>query len=140
MGTCIVKQRLYSVNNDTFEYYKLEGKYVSKIVDVYDGDTCTVVIYNKGNFEKHKLRLKGIDTPELKPKKNIPNRDLEISKANAAKNELVSLTLNKIVTLDLFGYDKYGRLLGDIYINNKNINLHMIDEKFAKAYDGGSKT
>ena len=139
MGNLILSCRLTYFDNNNIDLYKLSGEYLSKVVDVYDGDTVTVVLYNKGGFEKHKLRLKGIDTPELKPNKNIENRDDIITKANQAKDFLTNLILNKIVKLKLDGYDKYGRLLGNIEYNQININNLMITENYAKSYDGGKK-
>ena len=97
MGNTILGCRLSYFNNSNIELYKLKGIYLSKVVDVYDGDTITVVLYNKGDFEKHKLRLNGIDTPELKPKKDIENREDEIEKAKDAKEFLSNQILNKIV-------------------------------------------
>tara|TARA_X000000950_G_scaffold238781_1_gene290994 strand:- start:15 stop:437 length:423 start_codon:yes stop_codon:yes gene_type:complete len=139
MGNTILGCRLSYFNNSNIELYKLKGIYLSKVVDVYDGDTVTVVLYNKGDFEKHKLRLNGIDTPELKPKKDIENREDEIEKAKDAKEFLSNQILNKIVNLNLIGYDKYGRLLGNIIYNNIDINKLMITNGYAKSYDGGKK-
>ena len=85
---------LYRKTNET-PLYKLTGNYKAKIVDVYDGDTVTIIIFNKLGFEKHKLRLYGIDTPEMKPPLSDPNRDKVKEKAIASKNKLSELILKK---------------------------------------------
>ena len=63
----------------------LEGYFsVAKVVSVYDGDTCRVVIPFKGEFYKWNVRLDGYDTPEMRPSRSKPNRDVEIAAAKAA--------------------------------------------------------
>lgn len=123
--------------------YKLEGYFNCKVVDVYDGDTVTIVLFNKLSFEKHKLRMYGYDSPEMKPKRDLPNRDQEISKAKQAKKYLSDLVLNKILKFESMGYDKYGRLLGKLYIVNncskQEINQLMIDLGHGYPYYGGTK-
>lgn len=86
-----------------------------------------------------RLRLLGIDTPELKPLKSIPNREEHIKKANEAKNFLSQQILDKIVTIEFKENDKYGRPLGSIYLNNINLNNLMIEKGYAKKYSGGTK-
>ncbi len=105
----------------------IENKYlVNKIVD---GDT----IYLNKNDEIIKVRLIGINTPEtVDPRKSVECYGIE------AKNYLSSLLSNKWVdmetdpTQDL--YDRYGRLLGYVWIDGKNINLEMIQQGYAYEY------
>ena len=66
-----------SCQTNKLELYSLQGNFRAKVVDVYDGDTITIVIFNKFSFEKHKLRMYGYDSPEMKPKLNKENRDIE---------------------------------------------------------------
>ncbi len=143
MGNCFCTSCILQFKSNKLPLYKLSGSFKAKVVDVYDGDTITVVLINKCGFEKHKLRLYGIDTPEMKPSRNDPNRNEIKEKAILAKNKLIELILNKIVLLDLIGYDKYGRLLGTIFLKNYcskvNINKYMIDNNYAKEYYGGTK-
>lgn len=123
--------------------YKLKGNFRCKVVDVYDGDTVTIVLYNKLGYEKHKLRMYGYDSPEMKPRLNSPNREEEIKKAKDAKQYLSNLVLNKIVKFESMGYDKYGRLLGKLYLLNlcseQELNQLMIDLGHGYPYFGGTK-
>lgn len=134
---CLITQ-----TND-LELYSLKGNFRAKVVDVYDGDTITIVIFNKFGFEKHKLRMYGYDSPEMKPKLNIENRENIINKAKQAKEFLSNLILNKIVEFESMGFDKYGRLLGKIFITNycsrQDVNKLMLDSDFGYAYFGGTK-
>ena len=38
-----------------------------------------------------------------------------------------------------YGSGKYGRVLGELYINDVNINELMVDEGHAVKYDGGKR-
>ena len=115
-------------------------------MSVYSFISKDQIDYNSGsnsNFDINlfeiRTRLFGIDTPELKPLKNIPNREEHINKAIKAKNFLLNLIENKVVKVEFSANDKYGRPLSTIFYNNQNINNLMIEKGFAKNYDGGSK-
>jgi micrococcal nuclease len=110
-----------------------------KVVDVYDGDTCTIVFKFRGVYNKYKLRLSGIDAPEMKPLRSKERREIEIQKAHAARDQLAARILNKVVKVVFEHEDKYGRLLGTIYLKKENICEWMIENKLAVSYDGGKK-
>lgn len=158
-----------TLSTDTLEYGKFNLENVSGnfLVDsVYDGDTITLVVpikmeiydmdspntlksTNPNNIaniklNKIKVRLFGIDTPELKPSKNLINREAHIAKAKEARDFLSNMILNKIIKINFLQNDKYGRPLVKLYANNvegKEICLNelMISKGFAKEYDGGTK-
>jgi len=122
------------------EYFTLVGlNKKARIVSVYDADTVDALIFLHDRFYKFKLRLSGIDTPEIKPLKKIENRDLHVSCAKKCKEYLSSLILNKIVNIECLEFDKYGRLLVNIIHDNMNINDHLISKKYAKRYEGKTK-
>lgn len=147
------------------EYKKMDLENINGefyVESVYDGDTITILVptklhiynmlgsdkvdlesdTNKANmiyFNKIRLRLMGIDTPEIKPRKDLPNRDEHIAKAKAAKDFLSNLILGKIITVKFLQNDKYGRPLANIYQNNICLNELMIEKGYAKKYLGGTK-
>ena len=92
-----------------------------KIVDCYDGDTCT-------SSEGEKIRLACIDTPELRGKKASPQEAL------LAKNYLNLLIKNKKVTLKTITKDRYSRTVGEIYLNKTNIQELLYKKGYAKIY------
>ena len=47
--------------------------------------------------------------------------------------------LNQIITLDVKGNEKYGRVLADVLYNGKNMNEWMVQNGYAVKYDGGTK-
>jgi endonuclease YncB( thermonuclease family) len=124
----------------------LEGYFsVAKVVSVYDGDTCRVVIPFKGEYYKWNVRLDGYDTPEMRPSRSKPNRDAEIAAAKAAKKYLISLVMEnptQIVYIKCKDFDKYGRLLASIYIHPEDsvsVNELMVQKGHGYNYDGGTK-
>lgn len=119
-------------NTQVFSFKNLKTK--AKVIKVYDGDTIWVAFNYQGKYIRIKIRLDGIDTPELRSSNRI-----EKKKAIDARDYLKRMIDNRIITLHCGKFDKYGRLLGTIYYKNVNINTNMIDVKHAVAYDGGKK-
>ena len=65
-----------------------------------------------------------------------------------ARDFLRGKILEKIIIIDCLEFDKYGRLLGNVFLENDNndektieisLSQLMIDNGFAKVYDGGHK-
>ena len=107
-----------------------------KVLKVYDGDTFTIItkLYKFDPVYQFQVRLNGLDTAELKGTKD------KIKKMSIlARDKLNELIFNKIVTFKNVSYDKYGRILSDVYINEIHINKWMIDNHLALSYDGGHK-
>lgn len=128
--------------------FTLNGKkFKAKVVDVYDGDTCTVVFRYRGKLQQHVVRMMGYDSPEMRPPKNQKNREQEIKAANRAKDSLREFCAYGLVELHCHEFDKYGRLLATIYIPRRwipyrrkvNVNQWMIDHNFGIPYEGGTK-
>jgi len=141
MGLC---QSLNSFTFENTQEFTFKGQTkLAKVVQVYDGDTVWIVTKISGNYNKIKVRLNGIDAPELKPSLKIQNRNKIIKLANESKKFLSDLIENKIVTIKCHEFDKYGRLLVDIIIKQNNIDInvseHMIKNNKAYPYDGGKK-
>lgn len=84
-------------------------------------------------FHKIKVRLKGVDAPDLKPKKDFPDRDSVIVKANESKIMLSSLIYQRVVRMLIHDFDKFGRFLATIYQRGSclgtdvNINEFMLN-------------
>ena len=113
-------------------------EYRCKLVKVIDGDTIDVDIdLGFGVWlKKERVRLVGIDTPESR------TRDLEEKKYGlAAKEFLIKWTgageLRLKTQKDTTG--KFGRILGELWTFDTNINQKMIEEHHAVAYEGQSK-
>ena len=104
--------------------------YSAFVTEVYDGDTITVDI-DLGfgiKLTDQKIRLFGINAPELKGKtktEGIKSRD-----------KLTELVLNKQIKIQTIKdkKEKYGRILGKIWIDETLINDVLITEGFAVPY------
>ena len=107
----------------------------AKVIKVYDGDTITLAFKYNGEFQRFNCRLIGIDTPELKSH-SAQEKEL----AQQARTFLVDCIHDRIVQIEAGKWDKYGRLLIRVYINNVCINDMMVHKGLAKVYDGGAKS
>jgi endonuclease YncB( thermonuclease family) len=157
MGICTSKengkQNYYNeLKNNSFSDLKLFtfDKITTKcrIVDVYDGDTVTIVFYYNEYPIKTKFRMFGYDSPEIKPKKITPNYEMHKSAGKIAKERLSEKILNKVLWVCFEEEEKYGRAMGTLFEisdenkfagNEKSINVWMVDNGFGKKYDGGKK-
>ena len=110
----------------------------AKCVKVYDGDTfhLGVVLPPPYGATRFAIRLLGVDTPELR------TRDIaEKALAREARDIVKKMILNKIVTVNVSKYDKYGRILARITTpSGEDLSQHLIEEKVAVYYDGGKKS
>ncbi len=171
MGNCFIKQNIYTnqpnLAESTYDIpeYSLKNLFIEgKVVNVYDGDTVHVVFSLNGNLVKYNCRLVGIDSPEICPK-NVPDkvkRDQEISAAVKSRNYLITQVTGteppndltkkaikdlcgksrKLVWVKCYDFDKYGRLLVEIFLNKTDsisLNKQMVIKNFAVEYDGGTK-
>jgi endonuclease YncB( thermonuclease family) len=127
---------LDSVNGD-IPLFTLKGFTTdAKIVRVYDGDTVHAVFLYGGQYHKWNCRIAHVDTPELRTK------DLaEKQKGIEARDYLRGLILDKIVKLDCFEFDKYGRLLVEITLPETNEKVHecLLSNNHAHPYEGATK-
>lgn len=92
-----------------------------KVIEVIDGDTIVVLL----NGSKERVRLIGIDTPEV----GRPYFE-------EATQKTAELILGKTVRLekDISERDKYGRLLRYVYLGNIFINAELVRQGYAYAY------
>ena len=139
-----LESQLNKCDNKT-PLFSLEGKIkLCKVVNVYDGDTCKVVFRLNDTIHRWNIRMTGYDTPEMRPSRSKPNRDEEIKAAKEARDYLKSLVMkeNQLVYIKCGEFDKYGRLLGELFINKNDlisVNRMMIDAKHGYVYNGGTK-
>lgn len=125
------------ITKDNTEFLGFDGETDEvKVVDVYDGDTVTIAkrISENGPVYKFKCRLIGIDTPELRSR-NAKEKALAVK----AKEFLRVLVLDKVVLAKFDKFDKYGRLLVWLYVNDEDVASKVIDAGFAREYHGGKR-
>jgi len=108
-----------------------------QVIKVYDGDTITIATklpYKDSPIYRFPIRLKGIDTAEIKSK-----NENEKKHAKIARDALSELILHKTVIVKNIENEKYGRILADVYLDELCLNDWMIEKGYAVKYDGGTK-
>ncbi len=84
---------------------------------IADGDTITVLDANK---VQHKIRLSGIDAPEKKQ-----------PFGNRSKESLSALAFDKTVNVETSKRDRYGRQIGKVLGNRRDVRMGWPDRKRA---------
>ena len=119
--------------------------YRAKLDRVVDGDTVDALIdVGFDIWFKKRIRFMGLDTWESR------TRDLEEKKLGKLAKERTRQLLEDVSSksgyfrLKSHGLGKYGRVLGEIFIIDKdgkqwNVNKTLITEGHAYVYDGGKK-
>lgn len=127
-----------------------------EVIDVYDGDTCTVILCRNGQWISQKIRLMGYDTAEMKPLRNKPNRDAEIELAKRARKAFMDhigysetesgeCIVKARCWMHCEGREKFGRILGTFYrptrfgLETTSVNDWMIKNGYGIPYSGGTK-
>ena len=102
--------------------------YNAYVDSVYDGDTitCTIDLGFGIYFSKQKIRLYGLDTPEV--------RGEERDDGLISRDKLRDRILDKDVIIKTIKDKKckYGRYLGIIYLEGENINDWLIENGLAE--------
>ncbi len=132
------KEFLNQVTYKDVPFFSLNGyKTWAKCVKLYDGDTGTFAFFLNGRPFKFRVRLAEIDTAELKSKDRM-----EVVMAQKAKNVLQELIGDGLVYLECLKFDKYGRVLGKLYRDEKKdlcFSDVLVSRGFAYPYKGGKR-
>ncbi|CAT05270.1 Thermonuclease precursor [Mesomycoplasma conjunctivae] len=124
---CKNEEKVDFINNQNLPFvYKatriqVGNKYLTKVKSVYDGDTFTDYVGNK-------IRLFGIDTPEIKNTKKSRKLDPKLARlyAEKAKKILRDYIENSTVEIEVVAKDDYGRNVAIIRKNDQIINLILL--------------
>jgi len=98
------------------------GRPLWRVETVHDGDTVTCLA-EKGRPQK--IRLQGIDAPEH----GQPYGD-------AARRALVGKLAGGTVRVEGTARDQHGRLLGTLWIDERDLNRELVAEGWAWAFGG----
>lgn len=116
----MLKKLLFASSFILSPFFAVAGSFEGRVVNVLDGDTVQVLGQGNSNF---RVRLNGIDAPE----KNQPW-------GQQSKKFLIETVASKTVTVTGDDYDKFGRLLGTLWLNGQDINARMVKAGYAWAY------
>ena len=95
-----------------------------KVIRVSDGDTILI----QSGSQKIRVRMYGIDAPELKQKYG-----------EESKKYLEKRIMDKNVDIKVINQDQYGRKVGKVFYKNKDINLEMLKTGNAWFYEYHAK-
>jgi len=103
----------------------LSATITGRVVSVHDGDTLTVL---EGTTQI-KVRLSEIDAPELKQRYG-----------RRATLAIVVRLLGRQVAIEPAGKDRYGRILGTVFLGPDSVNLWLVRNGWAWRYEKYSKS
>jgi micrococcal nuclease len=115
--------------------------YVRKVENVVDGDTIDVLIdLGFDILFQSRVRLAGIDTPESRTSDKA-EKVLGLESKEYLKKHLKDAKSVVIKTEKMDSSEKYGRILGWVYVNEdtESINDKMINDGYAWGYMGETK-
>ena len=115
--------------------------FVKEVKNVVDGDTIDVVIdLGFDILFASRVRLAGIDTPESRTTDKA-EKALGIEAKEYLKKQLKDAKSVVIRTEKMDSSEKYGRILGWVYVNgeSESINNKMINDGYAWGYLGETK-
>ena len=98
--------------------------FTAKVIRVVDGDSVNVLRIS--DKEELRLRLYGIDAPEMKQPYGRESKD-------ALKGILGP---NTVISVEVLDKDRYNRLICELHLNNENISVNewMVSEGNAWHY------
>ena len=114
---------------------------VKQVTKVVDGDTIDVDIDLGFSISySQRLRLAGIDTPESRTTDKL-EKSLGLESKDYLKTKLKDAKDIIVKTEKPDSSEKYGRILGWIYVNGnaKSLNEQMIEDGYAWGYMGETK-
>ncbi len=115
--------------------------FVEEVKTVVDGDTIDVVIdLGFDILFASRVRLAGIDTPESRTTDKA-EKVLGLEAKEYLKKQLKDAKYVVIRTEKMNSSEKYGRILGWVYVNgeSESVNNKMINDGYAWGYLGETK-
>ena len=113
-------------------------EYKATIRRVVDGDTVDVtldlgfdILYN------NRIRLLGIDAPESRTR-DLEEKALGLAAKDRVK-ELCPVGSTVILKTTKDDRGKFGRILGEIFVEEQSVNKLLVEEGHAVEYFGGKK-
>jgi len=115
--------------------------FVKEVKNVVDGDTIDVIIdLGFDILFASRVRLAGIDTPESRTTDKA-EKALGLEAKEYLKKHLKDAKSVVIRTEKMDSSEKYGRILGWVYVNgeSESVNNKMINDGYAWGYLGETK-
>jgi endonuclease YncB( thermonuclease family) len=110
---------------------------VSKVINVYDGDTFRVNIDSLPPIvgKNIPIRVNGVDTPEIRGKCQY-EKDLALEARDFVRNKLANAKEIKLTNLQR---GKYFRVVANVVVDGVSLEQELLDNLLAFEYSGGKK-
>ena len=110
---------------------------VSKVIDVYDGDTFRVNIDSLPPIvgKNIAIRVNGVDTPEIRGK-CLYEKNLALKARDFVRAKLSNAKEIKLTNLQR---GKHFRMVANVLVDGVNLERELLDNELAYRYDGGKK-
>jgi endonuclease YncB( thermonuclease family) len=136
-----LRDRIVALDCDSVTKFTFRGvDTLARVHHIHDTDTMTIVFEWYHAWIKLNVRLNGIDAPELESKS--PGESDVCRKGCQVLQRLIG---NQIVRVILADFDKYGRPLATVYLQQpledgiETVNDYLVKWRYAKRYTGGTK-
>ena len=110
---------------------------VSKVINVYDGDTFRVDINSLPPIvgKNIAIRVNGVDTPEIRGKCQY-EKNLALKARDFVRDKLSNAKEIKLANLQR---GKYFRVVANVLVDDVSLEQELLDNKLAYEYYGGKK-
>ena len=110
---------------------------VSKVINVYDGDTFRVNIDSLPPIvgKNIPIRVSGVDTPEIRGK-CLYEKNLALKARDFVRGRLANAKEIKLTNLQR---GKYFRIVANVVVDGVSLGQELLDNKLAYEYSGGKK-
>ncbi len=110
---------------------------VSKVINVYDGDTFRVNIDSLPPIvgKNIPIRVNGVDTPEIRGKCQY-EKNLALEARDFVRAKLANAKEIKLTNLQR---GKYFRVVANVLVDGVSLEQELLDNKLAYEYSGGKK-
>ena len=128
------KQNLILSSILIFFFFNIIGLFASEKKSIFgkaiviDGDTLRI--------RDNKIRLSGIDAPEIK---QLCKNENELWPCGEASKNFLEKIINSKILCNYIEIDRYKRILGNCFLNGIDLNKLMVKNGFAVAYTRYSK-
>jgi len=110
---------------------------VSKVINVYDGDTFRVNIDSLPPIvgKNIAIRVNGIDTPEIRGKCQY-EKNIALEARDFVRSRLANAKEIKLTNLQR---GKYFRVVANVVVDGVSLERELLDNELAYKYSGGRK-
>jgi endonuclease YncB( thermonuclease family) len=118
-----------------------DGRYEWPVLGVVDGDTLKVHLPGLPmELQPVKVRVRGIDTPELKGKCASEKKMAQAASSFTGRLVDAARVAGRPIYFSRIDWDKYGgRIDADVAIDGRSLGDMLVGAGLARRYDGGKR-